>query len=175
MDTLLRKSFVMKPVITMIILSFLNLSFAMADNEVILKAGTYIPLEVMSEISTENMTVGQIIDFKVTKDIMVGKDVVIPFGSIAKGQVTRFEKRKGIGKGASMQIQLKSVTAKDGTEVSLTGGNLSENGDNKMVLSIVLTVIFLCPLFLMIKGKQAVIPAGMNISASVATDTYIKL
>ena len=175
MDTLLRKSFVMKPVITMIILSFLNLSFAMADNEVILKAGTYIPLEVMSEISTENMTVGQMIDFKVTKDIMVGKDVVIPFGSIAKGQVTRFEKRKGIGKGASMQIQLKSVTAKDGTEVSLTGGNLSENGDNKMVLSIVLTVIFLCPLFLMIKGKQAVIPAGMNISASVATDTYIKL
>ena len=141
MDTLLRKSFVMKPVITMIILSFLNLSFAMADNEVILKAGTYIPLEVMSEISTENMTVGQIIDFKVTKDIMVGKDVVIPFGSIAKGQVTRFEKRKGIGKGASMQIQLKSVTAKDGTEVSLTGGNLSENGDNKMVLSIVLEFI----------------------------------
>lgn len=174
MNALLRKSFVVKPVVAMIILAFMNLSFALADGEVVLKAGTYIPLEVMSEITTENMTVGQMIDFKVTKDVMVGKDVVIPFGSVAKGQVTRFEKRKGIGKGASMQIQLKSVTAKDGTEVTLTGGNLSEKGEDKLVLSIVLTVL-VCPLFLLLKGKQAVIPAGTAISASVATDTYIKL
>ena len=35
--------------------------------------------------------------------------------------------------------------------------------------------IFVCPLFLLLKGKQAVIPAGTSISATVATDTYIKL
>ena len=32
--------------------------------------------------------------------------------------------------------------------------------------------IFVCPLFLLLKGKQAVIPAGTSISATVATDTY---
>ena len=175
MRKLFSKSFVIRPLVAVIMLSFLNLSFAYAGNEVVLKAGTYIPLEVVSEISTKNLTVGQMIDFKVTKDVMVGKDVVIPYGSMAKGQVTRFEKRKGIGKGASMQIQIKSVTAKDGTEVMLTGGNLSEEGDDKVVLTIVLTVLFVCPLFLLIKGKQAVIPAGTAISASVASDTYIKL
>ena len=156
------------------ILAFTNLSFTLADNEVILKAGTLIPLEVLSEINTKNITTGQIIDFKVTKEICVDKNVVIPFGAIAKGQVSRFEKRKGVGKGASIQIQLKSVTAKDGTDVMLTGGNMSEEGENNLVLSIVLAV-FVCPLFLLLKGKQAVIPAGTAIAATVATDTYIKL
>ena len=174
MRTLLSKSFVVKPIIAIMILAFTNLSFTLADNEVILKAGTLIPLEVLSEINTKNITTGQIIDFKVTKEICVDKNVVIPFGAIAKGQVSRFEKRKGVGKGASIQIQLKNVTAKDGTDVMLTGGNMSEEGENNLVLSIVLAV-FVCPLFLLLKGKQAVIPAGTSISATVATDTYIKL
>lgn len=159
----------------MMLLAFMNMSFTLAENEVVLKAGTVIPLEVLSEINTGNMTTGQIIDFKVTREITVDKQTVIPFGAIAKGQVTRFEKRKGIGKGASMQIQIKSVTAKDGSEIMLTGGNMSEKGDNKLALSIVLTVLFVCPLFLLIKGKQAVIPAGTSVSATVAADTYIKL
>ena len=173
MRTLLSKSFVVKPIVAIMILAFMNLSFTLADNEVVLKAGTLIPLEVLSEINTKNITTGQIIDFKVTREISVDRNVVIPFGAIAKGQVTRFEKRKGLGKGASMQIQIKSVTAKDGTEM-LTGGSMSEEGNDKLALSIVLA-IFVCPLFLLLKGKQAVIPAGTSISATVATDTYIKL
>ena len=174
MRTLLSKSLVVKPIVAIMILAFMNLSFTLADNEVILKAGTLIPLEVLSEINTKNITTGQMIDLKVTREISVEKNVVIPYGAIAKGQVTRFEKRKGLGKGASMQIQIKSVTAKDGPEIMLTGGNMSEEGNNKLALSIVLA-IFVCPLFLLLKGKQAIIPAGTAISATVATDTYIKL
>ena len=113
MRTLLSKSLVVKPIVAIMILAFMNLSFTLADNEVILKAGTLIPLEVLSEINTKNITTGQMIDLKVTREISVEKNVVIPYGAIAKGQVTRFEKRKGLGKGASMQIQIKSVTAKD--------------------------------------------------------------
>lgn len=175
MRNLLQKAWIMKPLVAVMILSFMNLSFTSAENKVVLKAGTFIPLEVISEITTENMTVGQLIDFKVTKEVTVDGNVVIPYGAIAKGQVTRFEKRKGIGKGASMQIQLKSVTAKDGTEVILTGGNMSEKGNSKLALSIVLTVLLVCPLFLLIKGKHAVIPAGTALSATVASDTYIEL
>ena len=45
----------------------------------------------------------------------------------------------------------------------------------KILLSIYNYKIFGCPLLLLLKGKQAVIPAGTSISATVATDTYIKL
>lgn len=174
MKNLIEKTWIMKPIVAIMILSFINLSFTFAENKVVLKAGTFIPLEVISEITTANMTVGQLIDFKVTTDVSVEGNVVIPYGAIAKGQVTRFEKRKGIGKGASLQIQLKSVTAKDGTEIILTGGNLSEEGNSKLALSIVLA-IFVCPFFLLLKGKHAVIPAGTALSATVASDVYIEL
>ena len=85
MRTLLSKSFVVKPIVAIMILAFMNLSFTLADNEVVLKAGTLIPLEVLSEINTKNITTGQIIDFKVTREISVDRNVVIPFGAIAKG------------------------------------------------------------------------------------------
>ena len=37
---------------------------------VVLKAGTNIPLETLTQISSSNMGVGQTIDFRVTRDIV---------------------------------------------------------------------------------------------------------
>lgn len=175
MSKLLRKSFVTRPLAIVVILAFMNMSFTLAENEVVLRAGTVVPLEVLNDIKTSHVTMGQIIDFRVTREITVDRQVVIPFGAIAKGQVVRLEKRRGVGKGASMQVQIRSVTATDGREVMLTGGNLSGQAGNRVALPVVLTVLFVCPLFLLIKGKNAVIPAGMSVSATVASDTYVKL
>ena len=174
MNNLLRKSCVVRPIVAVMILAFMNLSFALADDEVVLKAGTMIPLEAVNEINSKFASVGQLIDFRVTRDIVVDKKVVIPYGSIAKGQITRFEKRKALGKGASMQIQLKSIITKDGTDILLNGGNMSEEGEDKMIIMGILS-LFVCPLFLLMKGKEAVIPAGMSTTATVAVDTPIKL
>lgn len=78
MRTLLSKSLVVKPIVAIMILAFMNLSFTLADNEVILKAGTLIPLEVLSEINTKNITTGQMIDLKVTREISVEKMLLFP-------------------------------------------------------------------------------------------------
>lgn len=163
-----------KPLALLLVASMLSLSFKTNDvAEVVLKAGTSIPLETVSMIQSDLVTVGQTIDFTVRQDVEVNDQVVIPSGSIAKGQVIRAQQPKAIGKEGFVEIQIKSVTAVDGQEVFLTGGNVYQEGEDKQTLSIILGV-FVCILFLLMKGKNAQVPPGFQIDASVATTTTIQ-
>ena len=70
-------------------------------------------------------------------------------------------------------IQIKSAKAVDGQEVFLTGGHIYEIGEDKQTLSIILGV-FVCLLFLTMKGKNAELSPGFETSSSIATAMKIK-
>lgn len=164
----IRNSVVVKQISMLLVFSILFMSFKMrGNNEVVLPAGTSIPLETVSMIRSDLVTPGQVIDFKVKHDVKVEGKTIIAAGSIAKGQVMRSQLAKGLGKEGFIEIQIKSVQAVDGQEVFLTGGNVFQQGENKETLSIVLG-IFVCILFLTMKGTNAEIPQGFQVNASVA-------
>ncbi len=151
------------------------MSFQMRGNgDVILNAGTPIPVETMSMIRSDQVIPGQIVDLRVKYDVKVDDKVVIAAGSIAKGQVMRAQKAKGLGKEGFVEIQIKSVPSVDQQEVFLTGGNLYQEGEDKQTLSIVLGIA-VCVLFLTMKGKNAEVPAGYEFNAHVATNMNINV
>ena len=175
MITKIQNSFFAKPVAVLLAFSFLFMSFTMkGDGSVVLNAGTTVLLETVSMIQSDMVSVGQTIDFRVKYDVKVDNKIVIAAGSIAKGQVIRAQKAKGLGKEGFVEIQIKSVTAVDGQEVFLTGGNVYQEGEDKQTLSILLG-IFVCILFLTMKGKNAQVPPGYQISSSVATTMTINI
>jgi hypothetical protein len=167
-------SFYVKKIALLLVVSMLGMSFQMhANGEVVLNAGTMVPLETTSKILSNRVMVGQMIDFKVRSDVKVGDQVVIASGSIAKGQVVRAKKAKGLGKEGFLEVQVKSVTASDGQEVFLAGGNISQEGDDKQTEAVLLGVL-VCILFLTIKGQDAIIPSGYQVNATVAVSATIK-
>lgn len=171
----IQQSIYVKHTALLLLVSVLLMSFRMRNSgEVVLNAGTNIPLETVSRIYSDQVTIGQTIDFRVRYDVKVDGKVAIPAGAIAKGQVIRAQKAKGLGKEGFVEIQIKSVTASDGQEVFLTGGNVFQEGDDKQTLAIVLGVL-VCILFLTIKGKNAEVPAGFQVTPSVATNMTIKM
>ena len=175
MINIIRTSVYAKPMSLLLAVSFLCMSFKMTGNgEVVLNAGTNISLETVSMIQSDLVSVGQTIDFRVKYDVKVDGQVAIPAGSIAKGQVMRAQKAKGLGKEGFVEIQIKSVTAVDGQEIFLTGGNVYHEGEDKQTLAILLGV-FVCILFLTMKGKNAQVPPGYQVSSSVATTMTIKI
>ena len=168
-----KKTWVKFPLVLLLMVSFANMSFRVSPySEVILTAGTMIPLETIGTISSENLTAGQTIDFKVRTDVKVGDKVVIQAGSIAKAQVSIVKQPKGLGKEGFVELQIKSVQSVDGKTVNLSSGSISKSGDDKAGLSIVLGV-FVCILFLLIKGKNAEIPAGYQVDAVVASNVTV--
>ena len=148
-------------------------SFTMPAGKVaVLKAGTMVNLELISEV-TSDMKAGQTVDFRVTTDVKADGVVVIPAGSIAKGQILSASKNKLLGGEGEVTVQVKSVNAIDGTRVALSGSSLTAEGENALVLSIVLTL--LCWFGFLLKGGKGVIAAGTSFDAMVASNTDIAL
>lgn len=161
-----------KPLSVLLAIVFLAVSFDLTAENATLKAGTNIPLETVSPIDTEFISSGQMVDLRVAADIKVDSKVVIKAGSLAKGQIVNFKKNGAIGSPGKVEVQVKSVQAVDGQEVYLVGGNVQKEGESKLVLSIALSLL-ICPLFLLIKGKNAEVPAGTQLYSSVATESVI--
>ncbi len=84
---------------TALLLSFamMFMSFTLPAGPVTLKSGSIIPLELLSTISSKDCRSGQMIYFKVTKDVVAEGKTVIPAGSIAKGQISRVKKSGLLG------------------------------------------------------------------------------
>lgn len=130
-----------------------------------LKAGTQIPLELEETVSSNRVSNGTIINFKCTRDIKIGDDVVISAGTLAKGQVSRVKKNGILGKNGEIEVKVTSITAVDGSEVYLSASSLYDDGKDKLLLA-----LFLC---FIIKGDEGEIPAGTQCLASVSGEVAI--
>jgi hypothetical protein len=141
-------------------------------DKVILKAGTVVPLEFATTVTSRTVSAGSLIDFRVVGHVFVDDRLVIHTASIAKGQVVSVKKSGMLGKPGEFQISIKSVTAVDGRNVLLSSPALSAKGDGKQTLSVLLG-IFVCCFCFLIHGEAAEFPAGTPVMASVAYDTSI--
>lgn len=167
------KSVVFKPMVMLMSAAMLFMSFTMPGEVVVLKAGTSIPMDLMTSLSGNNTRNGQIIDFRVTSDVKVNGKTVITAGSVAQGQVVKSKKNGLFGTAGELEVAVKSVRAVDGTMIYLSGSSLSDEGSDKLVISIVVTLF--CLLGFLIKGGKAEIPAGTQCSAFVMSDTEVSV
>jgi preprotein translocase subunit SecF len=159
----------------MLSISMLSMSFTSRSAETLsLKAGTVIAVESASEINSGNLVAGQSLDFFVVDDVKVNNKTVIRRGARAKAHVTRVNKAKGLGKEGSVEVEIKSVEAVDGTQVRLTSARVYEEGEDRQTAAILLGVL-VCILFLTKKGKNAVIPPGFSVDGRVAQDVQISV
>ena len=141
-------------------------------NVAVLKAGTMVSLELVNKV-TSDMKAGETVDFRVMSDVKTDGVVVIPAGSIAKGQVLSVSKNKLLGTPGEVSIQVKSVNAIDGTRVALSGSSFTAEGNGKLAASLILT--FLCGFGFLIKGGKGEIIPGTTFEATVSSNTDIAI
>lgn len=137
-----------------------------------LLAGTTVVMETIGELSSANMSAGQSISLRVKYDVIVKGKVLIKGGAMASGQVTSVEQRGGMGKKGSFNMRPTVAQAVDGQMIVLTNGGASSVGEGKAGSSIALAAV-VSPLFLLKKGKDAVIPPGYEMQGTVANQAEI--
>lgn len=138
-----------------------------------LAAHTPIVIRAVDTITTKEIVSGGVVNFAVVADVKdANGNVLIKSGAPVTAQIS-FTKSKGmIGRSGEVTVSDFSTTAVDGSYVPLSG-SVSAKPDDKMTMSIVLSVL-ICPLFLLIKGEEAVVPAGTQKTAYTVNDVYIK-
>ncbi|PRY86313.1 hypothetical protein [Mongoliibacter ruber] len=172
---LIQKSRFSKFTCLFLAIAFLNMSFVSKNYEgVKIPSGTIVSVENSSPISSQNLIVGQNIDFFVVDDVKIDGKTVIRRGAPARAQVIRVQKAKGLGKEGSVEVEVRSVQAVDGSEVRLTSARIFEEGEDRQTAAILLGVL-VCLLFLTKKGKDAVIAPGSIIDGRVAQEVTVEV
>jgi PEGA domain len=135
-----------------------------------LEDSTPVKLRLTRTISSASAQVGDRVDFDVLDAISVNGIVVIPKGSIAWGTVTAAQKKRRMGRGGKLNVNIDSVRLADGEKDALRAVNDRKGGGHvgAMTGAMVATgIVFFpaAPLFLFMHGKDITIPKGTEITA----------
>lgn len=157
----------MKKIFSFIATSLLCTQFAFAQQEVVIKAGTIVPLQSVNQVKAADVDEGQTVDFRVTQDVIADGKCVIPRGYLVKGKVMEARKSSLAGTKGRLVINISSMNLPSGESVFFTNTDVRLNGKNRTPLAVV-TGIFLWPC-IFIPGSKAVMPAGYDVQATVAS------
>ena len=143
-----------------------------ATNGSTLQPNTPVTVSLKNNLSTSNIVSGGTVEFVVTENV-AGADgnIVIQAGAPASAKISSAKSRKRIGKPGEVTLSDFHVVAVDGTYVPISG-TINAKAKSKMALSITLSVLVF-PLFLLMRGQDANIPAGTQRTFYTLTTTNI--
>ena len=141
--------------------------------------GLSFEVELARNASSEELKVGDMVDFIVSQPLVVNGVTVIEKGATARATVTEGKKAGRWGKSGKLQWAMKDVTAADGQKVPLrfTQRTTGESKGGTVAVAAVATTVLLGPLGLLWgfkKGKPAIIPAGNRYSVFTHGEANIK-
>jgi len=118
---------------------------AIFAQEVIVKARTIIPLQVVNPVKAADVDEGQKIAFRVSRDINVKGVTAIPYGTLVQGTVYEAKKSSWWGTKGRLGIEVKEIVLPNSTVIPLTNGNVYTTGKNQTAISVVVFIFTLLP------------------------------
>jgi len=144
-----------------------------------LEDGTKVPLTLGRELSSGKEVTGNRVDFIVAEDISVKGVVVIPKGSKAMGTIVEAQGKRRMGRAGKLNVSIEEVRLADGQRAKLraTQEVKGKGRQGLMAGAMIGTAILFfpaAPVFLLMKGKDVVIPQGTPVTSYVDGDTALE-
>ena len=150
-----------------------------AGVEVKVPDGTPLEIELQSNVTSKEAQEGDIINFTVVNDVVVGGVTIIQKGAPAKARVAVAKKSGRWGRSGKLGWAMQDVLAADGTRIPLRMEKKLA-GDSKggtVATGVIVTSLVFwpaAPLWGFKKGKDVSMPAGKRFEAFVHGDANVK-
>ena len=163
----------MKKLISFIFITMLSggMMMAQTSKETVIKAGTIVLLQSVNQVKAADVEEGQMVDFRVVRDVIVDDICVISSGTLVKGKVTEAKKSSLAGTKGRLGINISYLNLPSGTPIYFSNTDVRICGKNRTPLAVA-TGIFVWPC-IFIPGTKAVMPAGYEVQATIAANTTI--
>lgn len=147
-----------------------------ADNAIILPAMMTVELEIVEALNSKTSQTGQMFDIRLNAPITMDGRIVVPAGTMGRGEVIHAAKARAAGKAGELIVNARYLDFQ-GIRLPLRtmkygkGATGKSNVDEAAAVGLVVAT----PLILFITGGQVDIPAGMPAVAKLADDVRIEL
>jgi hypothetical protein len=123
------------------------------------------------ELRSKSMTLGQLVPFIVSEDLVVNDKVIVPKNAVLTGKVTLLEQPRFLGRPGKMEIRIMDYTDPE-TGLTLSfGNNIYQAGKDKSTEVIILGAIVFWPI-LFVKGGEVVIAQETPMFVEVISSRY---
>ena len=149
--------------------------------EVVIPAGTLVTVRFLSTLSSKNNKTGEKFNFQISENVFLDNKLIIPVNSEGVGEITKAKKATLLSRPGKLEIEFKSLSALDGTSLSLILGEEAKEENKRLYVAIgagILGLIILSsPVGLvfgaLIPGKNVKIEEGSEMFLQVKSDTPV--
>lgn len=159
-----------KMILSLALLALSGLAFA--QKQVTIKGGTIVPVEAVKNVRATEVQVGQNVDFRVTRDIVVDGVVAIPTGTIVRGNVYEAKRSTAFGTKGRLGIRLRYLNLPSGDVVNFASSDVYIQGKNRTPISVVVFCLTCLPFPC---GSKAELTTGVEYDATVASNTTVTI
>lgn len=149
--------------------------------EVVIPAGTLVPIRFLSTLSSKNNKAGEAFDFQISENVFLDNKLIIPVNYEGVGEITKAKRATILSRPGKLEIEFKLVSALDGTSLGLILGEKAEEENKRLYVAVgagILGFIILSnPIGLvfgaLIPGKNVKIEEGSEMFLQVKEDTTV--
>lgn len=127
--------------------------------KVVLKDGTEVKLQLKQALSSDNAKVGDRIEFETTDAVVIDGHVVIEKGAVARGRITEAAPQRLLVRAGKLEFSVDSVKAVNAADIRIPAIHQAAAGRTAAG----------------IKGKDADVPAGSTVVATIDGDWPVAL
>ena len=143
--------------------------------EVLIPAGTLVPVRFLSTLSSKNNKTGETFNFQIAENVFLDNKLIIPDNSEGVGEITKAKKATLLSRPGKLEIEFKSLSALDGTSLSLILGEKAEEENKRLYVAVgagILGLIILSSPIGLVFG--ALVP-GKNVKIEEGTEMFLQL
>lgn len=149
--------------------------------EVVIPAGTLVPIRFLSNLSSKDNKSGETFNFQIAENIFIDNKLVISVNSAGLGEITSAKKATILARPGKLELNFKAITALDGTPIELIMGEKAEEENKRLYVAVgagLLGLIILSnPIGLavgaLIPGKDVKIEEGTEMFLQIKEDTAV--
>lgn len=149
--------------------------------EVVIPAGTLVPIRFLSTLSSKDNKEGETFNFQIAENVFLDNKLVIPTHSEGVGEIIEAKRATILSRPGKLEIEFKPISALDGTPLSLTLGEEAQKENERIAIAVgvgILGLIILSnPIGLiagaLVPGKNVKIEEGTEIFLQVKEDTKV--
>jgi len=143
--------------------------------EVVVPAGTLVPVRFLSTLNSKNNKTGETFDFQIAENVFIDNKLIIPANSKGVGEIAKAKKASILSRSGKLEIEFKSLSALDGTSLNLILGEKAEEENKRLYVAVgagILGLIILSSPIGLIAG--ALIP-GKNVKIEEGTEMFLQV
>lgn len=155
------KKFVVRGMSLLLIVPFLMQAAIAAPVRV--EDGTMVEVQLLQTLKSGKDKRDALVRYVVTRDVVIGGQLVIEKGARATGKVTESKKAGMFGKAGKLEFTIESVEAVDGSQVRLRAEAGQEGRSN--LTAVIAGAILLSVFMVFVKGKNVTFKQGTEFVA----------